>query len=99
MHDMDRASRTDRLCALGEPLVGDTVVAEDGALGRVEHIIRSETRAPVYLVVSAGRLLRRRYPIVPWSLVTTVDPFGRRVHIHGRRRRLGHLPETVPIVL
>jgi PRC-barrel domain len=82
-----------------EVRVGDTVVAADGAVGRVERVIRTETSMPAYLVVAADRFLRRRYPVLPWSLVHGVDRAGRRVHVAGRRGRLGRLPESLPIVL
>jgi len=79
--------------------VGDVVVARDGSLGHVAGIVRSETRAPVYLVIAVRRLLGRRYPVVPWSLVTGVDRSRGRIHVEGRRERLGRLTETLPIVL
>jgi len=84
---------------LAEARVGDVVVAQDGTLGQVERVIRSEAHAPAYLVVKAGRRARRRYPIVPWSFVTKVDRSGRRVHVRGRRGRLGHLSEALPLVI
>jgi len=83
----------------GEARVGDTVVAQDGCLGRIDSIIRSETSAPVYLVVAVRRLARRRYPVVSWSLVTAIDRSRQHVHVRGRRVLLGRLPETLPIVL
>jgi hypothetical protein len=82
-----------------EAHVGDTVVAQDGALGRVERVIRSEAYAPAYLVVAARGRVRRRYPILPWSLVTRVDRSTRRVHVRGRRGRLEDMSEALPIVL
>jgi hypothetical protein len=82
-----------------EAQVGDTVVAQDGALGRVERVIRSEAYVPAYLVVAARGRVRRRYPILPWSLVTRVDRSTRRVHVRGRRGRLGDMSEALPIVL
>jgi hypothetical protein len=84
---------------LGEAHVGDTVVAQDGALGRVERVIRSEAHVPAFLVVAAGGRVRRRYPIVPWSFVTRVDRSTRRVHVRGRRGRLGDMSEALPLVL
>jgi len=91
--------RRRRAESLVEARVGDTVVAQDGRLGRIDRIVRSETSAPVYLVVAVRRLARRRYPVVPWSLVTAVDRSCQHVHIRGRRGSLGRLPETLPIVL
>ena len=82
-----------------EARVGDTVVAADGVLGHVDRIIRSETTAPVYLVVVAGGLLRRRYPVIPFALVRGVDRTLRCVSIEGHRQRLGRFSESVPIVL
>lgn len=79
--------------------VGDTVVTSDGVLGRVDSVIRSERANPAYLVVAAGRLFRRRYPVIPWALVKNVDRSHRRIHLEGRRDRLGRLSESVPIVL
>lgn len=82
-----------------EARVGDTVLAQDGALGRVDWIIRTEASAPAYLVVSVRRSLRRKYPIVPWSLVTGIDRSRRCVHLRGRRGTLRQLPESLPLVL
>lgn len=79
--------------------VGDEVVAQDGSLGRVEQVIRFETRAAAYLVVTVGRGLGRRYPVVPCSLVTAVDRGSRRVHLRGRRESLRRLSETLPLVV
>lgn len=77
---------------------GDAVVAEDGVLGRVDRLVRSDAPAPAYLVVRAGRALRRRYPVVPVSLVTDVDSRRRLVRLRGRCETLGRLPETLPLV-
>lgn len=79
--------------------VGDDVIAEDGSLGRVDRIVRSESREPVYLVVAVGRLTRRRYPIVPCAIVIAVDRSRRKVHVGGRREPLAGLSERVPMVL
>jgi hypothetical protein len=78
---------------------GDVVLADDGMLGHVDHIIRSETSAPVYLVVSVRRRLWRRYPVVPWALVTGVDERRHRVQVWGALRALREMPETLPLVL
>jgi hypothetical protein len=84
---------------VSEAHVGDTVVAEDGAVGHVDRIIRAESRMPVFMVVASRRRVRRRYPVIPSSLVTRVDRRGRRVHVRGLRRSLGTLPEHLPIVV
>jgi hypothetical protein len=84
---------------LEEVRVGDAVLAEDGELGRVDRIIRAESRTPVYLVVAAGRTLVRRYPLVPAGLVTGVDRARHCVHVRGRRRSMQSLPEHLPLVL
>lgn len=81
------------------PRVGDRVVARDGVVGRIDRIVRSETRDPTYIVVAVGRRFRRRYPIAPWSLVTRVDRGRRQIHVAGRRRSLERLPETLPIAI
>jgi len=95
VHANDRAEdRPDH-----EPQAGDTVVALDGVLGRVDRVIRSEGSAPVYLVVAAGRRLRRRYPIVPSSLVTRIDRTRGRVHVRGQLQTLDQLSEQLPIVV
>ena len=85
--------------SLGEARVGDTVLAQDGTLGRIDRIIRSETSMPAYVVVAVRRLVGRRYPVIPWSLVTAVDRSRRRVYLEGRGRSLARLSETLPIVL
>ncbi|HUF02513.1 MAG TPA: hypothetical protein VMN35_08830 [Gaiellaceae bacterium] len=79
--------------------VGDEVVAQDGSLGRVDRVIRFETRDPESLVVAVGRGLVARYPVVPCSLVTGVDRLSRRIHLRGRRTCLRRLPESLPIVV
>ncbi len=79
--------------------VGDTVLAQDGALGRIERVIRSETSMPVYVVVAVRRLVGRRYPVIPWSLVTAVDRSRRRVYVRGRCGRISQFSETLPLVV
>lgn len=78
---------------------GDAVIAEDGVLGRVDQLIRSETQVPIYLVVRAGRTLRRRYPVVSVSLVAAVDSSRNLVQLRGRCDQIGRLPETLPLLL
>ena len=78
---------------------GDAVMAEDGVLGRVEWLVASEARTPAYLVVRAGRLLRRRYPVVPVSLVAGFDSRQRLVELRGRCEAIRRLSETVPLAL
>jgi len=77
---------------------GDAVIAQDGNLGRVDRIVRSESNRPAYLVVAVGRIPRRRYPVLSSRLVTTVDRSRRHVHVRGRRVFLERLPETLPLV-
>ena len=89
----------DRVSSASAARVGDVVVAQDGTLGAVERVIVTETSAPAYLVVAVGSRIRRRYPIVPCALVMGIDRARRRVHIRGRRRSLGRLPESIPLVL
>jgi hypothetical protein len=81
------------------PQVGDRVVARDGEVGRIDRVVRSEARDPLYIVVAVGHLFSRRYPIAPWSLVTHVDRARRQIHIRGRRRSVERLPETLPITI
>ena len=78
---------------------GDAVIVEDGVLGRIERLVRSEAGVPVYLVVRIGRTLRHRYPVVPVALITGVDSRRRRVAVRGRCETIGRLPETLPLVL
>jgi len=91
------------LCAETHPIaearVGDTVLAQDGDLGQIERIIRSETSKPVYVVVAVRRLVGHRYPVIPWSLVTAVDRSRRRVHVQGRCGTISRFPETLPLVV
>ncbi|HET9437819.1 MAG TPA: hypothetical protein VFU99_05035 [Gaiellaceae bacterium] len=82
---------------LAEARVGDAVVADDGELGRVETVVRSESRVPLYLIIETGSFVRRRHPVVSCCLVRAVDRANRRVHIRGRRSRLRQLPESAPI--
>lgn len=76
---------------------GDVVVASDGAVGRVEQVIRSEDGLPRHLVVAAGWVLRR-HPVISCELVTTVDAPHHTIHVRGDRRTLQHLKETLPLV-
>jgi hypothetical protein len=92
-----RAVRAETTTARAE--VGDSVYAGYGdPLGRVEQVITSEDSAPVFLVVSTGGLLKRRYPVIPWSLVKGVDRRRRRLYLEGTKRVLARLSETLPIV-
>ncbi len=84
--------------SLVAPREGDRVVAEDGELGRVDEILRSDAPDAVYFVVAVGRVLRR-YPVLHGALVTRVDNLHREVYVRGRRRTLQSLPEQAPIVL
>jgi hypothetical protein len=98
------ATSLDRLVSRRAPAVvaireGDTVVTQDGVLGCVDRLVRSEAQAPAYLVVRTGRTLRRRFPVVPVSLVAGVDSRRRQVELHGRRKAICSLPETLPLVL
>lgn len=98
------APRLDRVtlarpASVAEICEGDAVIAEDGALGQVDRLLRSEDHAPVYLIVRVGRALRRRYPVIPVSLITDVDSRRRRVRLRGRRTTIARLPETLPLVL
>lgn len=85
--------------AIAEARIGDTVVAEDGTLGEIERLIRTEAKTPAYVVIAVRRVVGRRYPVMPWSLVTGVDRSQRRVHVRGRRRNLSRLSETLPLVV
>lgn len=79
--------------------VGDRVYAGCGdVLGRVEHVIASENQAPVFLVVSTGGLLKRRYPVVHRTLVRAVDRSRRRVYLEGNKESLARISEALPIV-
>jgi hypothetical protein len=80
------------------PEVGDSVVAQDGAFGTVEHIV-SDGYRPAFLVVSVGRRFRRRHPVIPWALVRAVDRRRRHTYVRGRGRSLGRLSESLPILL
>ena len=78
---------------------GDAVMAEDGVLGCVDRLVGSEAETPAYLVVRVGRTLRRRYPVVPVSLVIRVDTRRRLVRLRGRGEAIVRMPETLPLVL
>lgn len=81
------------------PLEGDRVVAQDGDLGCVDRVLRSEAARAIYLVVAVGAVGRRRYPVLHCGLVESVDRAGRTVYVRGRRRSLQSLPESAPIVI
>jgi hypothetical protein len=81
------------------PREGDRVVAQDGDLGHVDRILRSEAAAPIYLVVAVRAVGHRRYPILHCALITSIDCSKRRIYVRGRRRSLERLPESPPIVI
>lgn len=85
--------------ALRAVLVGDEVIADDGRVGRVERVVRSERREVRYVVVTSRRGLLRRHPVVPVGLITHVDGRTRRIRVRGSRASVVTLPETVPLVL
>lgn len=78
---------------------GDQVVAEDGPLGQVDRIVRSEGSGPGYVVVSAGPMLRRRYPVLHCTLVTRVDRRTGKLYVRGQRGSLERLSESLPLVI
>jgi hypothetical protein len=80
------------------PRAGDAVLAHDGFVGTVEGFLRTEAGAPAYVIVSAGRFLRRRYPVVPWSLVSAVDSGRHVLTVRGKSEAVRRLPETLPII-
>lgn len=98
-HRRNRRSRSGDAPQVDQPQVGDTVVARDGALGEIESVVRTETQDPVYVIVTVRKVVGRRHPVVPWSLVSRVDRSRRRVHVQGRRRVVSRLPETLPLVI
>lgn len=77
---------------------GYTVVARDGVVGTIEHVIRSDaTHEPRFLVVRLRRL-RRRYPVVSWSLVDRIDHRERRLFVRAPKSVVRGLPERLPLV-
>ncbi|HJR95597.1 MAG TPA: PRC-barrel domain-containing protein [Gaiellaceae bacterium] len=78
---------------------GDAVLAEDGFVGNVVEILQTDAGVPAYVIVSVGRFLRRRYPVVHWSFVIAVDGSRRLVRVRGSSEVIRRLPETLPIVL
>jgi hypothetical protein len=85
-----------RAAGSGDARVGDAVIAEDGELGHIETVVRSEVKVPLFMVIATGRFRRRR-PVLSCALVENVDRANRRVHVRGSRSRLRHLPESAPI--
>jgi hypothetical protein len=79
--------------------VGSTVVAEDGPVGRVEHVLRTEAAEPRFVVVSTRGKLRRRHPVVSCELVTGVDPSANVIRLRGRRASIRALSEAIPLVV
>jgi hypothetical protein len=80
-------------------LPGDTVVADDGTVGEVEQILRSETSDPLFVVVSVRKRLRRRHPVIPCSLLGTVDDDRETVRVRGPRDAIKGLPEALPLLV
>lgn len=78
--------------------VGDAVMADDGHLGRVERVLRSETAEPRFVVLSVQNRLRRRHPIIPFELVATVDRRSEVVRVRGRRAAIARCSEALPLV-
>jgi hypothetical protein len=81
------------------PREGDRVVAQDGDLGSVDRVLRSEAARAIYLVVAVGGVGHRRYPVLHCALVESVDRAEGTVYVRGRRRSLQRLPESPPIVI
>jgi hypothetical protein len=81
------------------PREGDRVVAQDGDLGCVDRVLRSEAARAIYLVVAVGAVGRRKYPVIHCGLVESVDRAERTVYVRGRRSSLQRLPESPPIVI
>jgi hypothetical protein len=78
---------------------GDQVVAQDGPLGQIDRIVRSDADSSVYLVVSVGRRVRRRYPILDGTLVKGVDRPRGLVYVRGRRQALERLSESPLLII
>jgi hypothetical protein len=88
----------DGLADRPDPLEGDIVLARDGAVGRVERVVRTERGVPHHVVLTVGRVLRR-HPVVPCELITRVDRAGAVVRVRGRRGTIRSLPEAMPLVI
>jgi hypothetical protein len=80
-------------------LPGDTVVADDGAVGEVEQVLRSETAEPMFVVVSVRKRLRRRHPVIPFSLLGRVDNNREIVRVRGPRDAIKDLSEALPLLV
>lgn len=79
---------------------GYEVEAEDGPVGVVETpLFPPDCDEPDFLVVRVhvrGRLFPR-FPIVPVSLVSEVEPGVRLVRVRGSARSVAQLPEKLPL--
>ena len=80
----------------GAPPVGAEVLAPDGAAGKVEALLCSETSVARFMVIATGGL-RSRYPVLACDLITEID--GSIVRVEGQRHRLRRLPEALPTVI
>ena len=83
----------------GQIVVGDTVIAADGPVGRVEHVLRTEAAEQRFVVVVVRRGLRRRHPVVPVDLVAAIDRRHELVRLRGSRHRIMRLPESLPLLV
>jgi hypothetical protein len=77
--------------------VGFDCFAEDGRVGRVEEVLAGPHSTTAFLVLCVRRLLWRRYPVVPASLVIAVDLTGRHVLLRGPRAEIASASERLPL--
>ena len=73
-------------------LVGFSVDAQDGEVGRVSYV----TYASDYMVVDTGQWIFRRRVVVPTSIVEDIDPVGERIALPLTRDDLKGGPEYEP---
>jgi hypothetical protein len=81
------------------PRRGDSAIAEDGYLGRVDEVVLATDGSLAYIVIRVGPIWHRRRPVISSALVADATQRGRHVLLLGGRAALARLPEALPIVI
>jgi hypothetical protein len=81
---------------VAEGLVGYTVEALDGRIGRVDDA--SADTASCCLVVAVGRLATRKVAL-PAGFVNVIDEAGSKIHVNATKDEVRQAPDYEPIGL
>jgi hypothetical protein len=81
---------------VAEDLVGYTVEALDGRIGRVDDA--SADTASCCLVVAVGRFATRKVAL-PAGFVNVIDEAGSKIHVNATKEEIRQAPDYEPIGL